>query len=319
LPHVPLRQFVLTIPHELCRRVAYDGKLFGALSRLFADSVLAWYHRRLADEGAPRGRGGAVVVMQRSSSDLRLNPHLHGVFLDGVYVMESEGVPSFRALPDLSTSDVADVLQVTRVRIVRFRQRRGVLSADAEPTEVDDGFAEREPVLAELAAAAVSGLPLAGPEVRRRPIEIPLRGRPGVAVTKPRCVEEMGFTLHADTRAGALDERGRDALLEYVLRPPIASENVQQAPEGLVRIVLKRPFRDGTTAVDLDPLSLLCRLAAMVPPPRLHTVRYQGVLSSASKWRSLVIPPPPAPDGAASEAPVEEPRPAGGKRSRYWR
>jgi hypothetical protein len=30
----------------------------------------------------------------------------------------------------------------------------------------------------------------------------------------------------------------------------------------MVRIVLKRPFSDGTTAVDLDPLSLLCRLAA---------------------------------------------------------
>ena len=58
---------------------------------------------------------------------------------------------------------------------------------------------------------------------------------------------------------------------------------------------LKRPFADGTTAIDLDPLSLLCRLASMVPPPRLHTVRYAGVLSSASRWRSLVIPLPQLP------------------------
>ena len=31
-----------------------------------------------------------------------------------------------------------------------------------------------------------------------------------------------GFTLHAATRAGGMDERGREALLKYVLRPPIA-------------------------------------------------------------------------------------------------
>jgi hypothetical protein len=32
-------------------------------------------------------------------------------------------------------------------------------------------------------------------------------------------------------------------------------------------------------AVDMDPLSLLCRLAASVPPPRFHTVKYAGVLA----------------------------------------
>jgi hypothetical protein len=36
-------------------------------------------------------------------------------------------------------------------------------------------------------------------------------------------------------------------------------------PDGLLRIALKKPFSDGTVAVDLDPLSLLCRLAALVP------------------------------------------------------
>jgi hypothetical protein len=61
----------------------------------------------------------------------------------------------------------------------------------------------------------------------------------------------------------------------------------------LVRIELRRPFRDGTVAVDLDPLSLLCRLVAMVPAPHSHTVHYAGVLGAASKWRALVVPPPP--------------------------
>lgn len=29
----------------------------------------------------------------------------------------------------------------------------------------------------------------------------------------------------------------------------------------------------------MDPLSLLCRLATSVPPPRLHTIRYAGGLA----------------------------------------
>src|SRR5437867_1501628 len=57
-------------------------------------------------------------------------------------------------------------------------------------------------------------------------------------------------------------------------------------------IALKRPFSDGTVAVDLDPLSLLCRLVALVPAPRFHTVRYFGVLAAASKWRPFIVPKP---------------------------
>jgi hypothetical protein len=42
----------------------------------------------------------------------------------------------------------------------------------------------------------------------------------------------------------------------------------------------------------MDPLSLLCRLATSVPPPRFHTVKYAGVLASASPWRRRVAPRP---------------------------
>jgi len=87
--------------------------------------------------------------------------------------------------------------------------------------------------------------------------------------------------------------RGREALVKYVLRPPIAQERLTLMESELVRIELKRPFGDGTVAIELDPLSLLRRLAASVPPPRSHTVRYAGVLGAASKWRALVVPPLP--------------------------
>jgi hypothetical protein len=77
----------------------------------------------------------------------------------------------------------------------------------------------------------------------------------------------------------ALNVAGREALLRYVLRPPLAQQRLERQPDGLVCIALKRAYNDGTLAVDMDPLSLLCRLAMSVPPPRFHTVKYRGVLA----------------------------------------
>jgi len=42
-----------------------------------------------------------------------------------------------------------------------------------------------------------------------------------LAYDKPLCASLDGFTLHAATRAGALDPAGREALLRYVLSPPV--------------------------------------------------------------------------------------------------
>ena len=85
LPCVPLRQWVFTFPFQLRARLGFDGKLLGAVTRIFIDSVLGWYRRRLRTSPGERALSGAVVAVQRASSDLKLNPHLHAVFLDGVY------------------------------------------------------------------------------------------------------------------------------------------------------------------------------------------------------------------------------------------
>ena len=65
-------------------------------------------------------------------------------------------------------------------------------------------------------------------------------------------MREAGFSLHAATRAGAADEQRREALLKYISRPPLSTERLLPGPDGLVRIALKKPFSDGTVAVDLE-------------------------------------------------------------------
>jgi len=305
LPPAPLRQWVLTFPFPWRKRLGYDAKLLAALTRIFVTTVLAFYTRRMAKEGIAAGQSGAVVVIQRTSSDLKLNPHLHVVFLDGVYRAQREHV-LFHELPHLRTRDVAEVLTRATVRMAKYLRRRGLLE------ETDD---EALDGLAALAASAASGrTPPAGPEWRRG--ALPRTGAP-LSFDKPLCVALDGFSLHAATRAGALDPHGREALLKYVLRPPIAQERVVRGPDGLVRIALKRAFSDGTTAIDMDPLSLLSRLAASVPAPRAHTVKYAGVLAAASKLRDRLVPKPKAtePDAAQQE---EKPPPRSGCCYRPW-
>ncbi len=107
------------------------------VARVFEDSPLRWYERRLAPGGARgerRAQGGLLTVIQRSSDDMRLNPHLHVVALDGVYVARSDGQPVFRALGRLRTDDVADVVQITKTRVLKALDRGDLLgSTPASP------------------------------------------------------------------------------------------------------------------------------------------------------------------------------------------
>jgi len=43
-----------------------------------------------------------------------------------------------------------------------------------------------------------------------------------------------------------------------------------------VVLQLKSPWRDGTTHIVISPLQLMQRLAALVPRPRLHLIRFRA-------------------------------------------
>jgi len=58
-------------------------------------------------------------------------------------------------------------------------------------------------------------------------------------------------------------------------------------------------------------MAFIARLAALIPAPKRHTVRYCGVLASHSRVRSQVVPAPatPQPPPAATPPPPEQPKP----------
>ena len=71
--------------------------------------------------------------------------------------------------------------------------------------------------------------------------------------------------------------------------------NVLQSSHSPTSITLcstTHPWTDGTTGIRLSPLELLEKLAALVPLPHVHLVRYGGCLASHSCLRGSVIPTP---------------------------
>ena len=166
-----------SMPFPLRFPLAFDGKLLGQVLRLFTDTVASNYRKRMADRGIPDGECGAVAVIQRANSDLRLSPHYHVPQLDGVYAPGCDGgAPIFHPAPGLTQEDVEAIVERASKRILRFLQRRGVITlvtapGDGQVTVVaDETMGEKDPLLAKLLAAATSGAPPAGPVARQNPI-----------------------------------------------------------------------------------------------------------------------------------------------------
>jgi hypothetical protein len=72
-PQSGLRHWVFTFPFPWRRRLAQEGALLGNLTRIFVETVHAFYAERAAREGALDAKTGAVTVVQRTSSDLWLD------------------------------------------------------------------------------------------------------------------------------------------------------------------------------------------------------------------------------------------------------
>src|SRR5438093_11942715 len=103
LPTVPVRQWVLTVPHRLRYRLAFDHALCRAVLGVFIRAVLSWYRRRGRRAGVPDGQSGTVTVVQRFGSGLELNVHFHALGLDGVFAPGADGTLRFHRLPPPAT------------------------------------------------------------------------------------------------------------------------------------------------------------------------------------------------------------------------
>ncbi len=78
----------------------------------------------------------------------------------------------------------------------------------------------------------------------------------------------------------------------HTARGAVSLEWLEEDANGDLIYAFNRPWSDGTTGIKLSPLELLEKLAALVPLPRVHLVRYAGCLAPHSKLRDAIIPTP---------------------------
>ena len=74
--------------------------------------------------------------------------------------------------------------------------------------------------------------------------------------------------------------------------PRVANERLKRNGAGDVVLQLKSAYRDGTTHIVMPPLEFMQRLAALVPRPRLHLIRFHGVLAPNARLRAAIVPGP---------------------------
>jgi len=298
LPHVPVRQWVLTLPMALRYRAGFDPALSSAILELFLRTVFGWLRRKAREEGVADGRAGAVTVIQRAGGSLNANLHYHSLVLDGVYVRRDPGSkPSFHATAPPSQSDLADMLTTVRVGIRRLLERRGLIRSETGGDEADP-HAEEAPWLAACCAASVQGtVAKAGHDGGRLGGE--LAALPDSMPPPASCVRAEGYSLHAGVRVAAGDRQRLEKLCRYVARPALALDRLQELADGRFAYRLRHAWSDGTETLIFEPGTLIEKLVALVPRPNGHLTRFHGVLAPRSSWRAEIVPRPAVSDEVA--------------------
>ncbi|HVL66868.1 MAG TPA: transposase [Vicinamibacterales bacterium] len=291
IPDVPVRQWVLTLPHRWRYRLAWDHDLCRRVTAGFLSAVFRLLRDHARAAGLEQPRGGAVAIIQRFGGALNLNVHIHALVLDGVCPRDPAGAIRFHPARRLTTLDVAEVLAAVEPRIQRLLDG-GELPEDGGHAEAGgvDRWSEEAPALAGLAAASVQGLVALGRQAGTR---VRRFGHPRAPVDRPvgPCHARWnGVDLHAGPLIPGGQRDRLERVCRYVLRPPVASERLALTADGQVRLALRHPWADGTTHVVFDPVEFLGRLAVLVPRPRVNLILYYGVLGARAAGRREVVP-----------------------------
>jgi len=249
-PHVPVRQWVLSVPKRLRPFLHHRPRTASAVLHILLRALRATL--RQACPTAPADASfGAVSFLHRFGSSLNPHFHYHLIVVDGLFQRVEDDTGQTSANPETSlrfheatglTHELLEGLQHTvRKRVLRHMARHGLL----EPHEAED----------------MLGWDHGG-----------------------------GFSLDASVRIEATDRAGLERLIRYCARGPLALDRLHLVDGRSDQILYLLPGPDlaGRTALRLSALEFLDRLAKVLPPPRIHRHRYHGVFAPNAPLRPLV-------------------------------
>jgi len=311
IPRVAVRQWVLSIPIAMRYWCASNPKLVTSVLEIIIRGITGFYQDRAKAEGFESSETGAITFVQRFGSALNLNVHFHILFLDGVYRVPSSGGaqdtgaksdselsadshseenPLFVGVKAPSGEEIRALVGKLADRILRHLRRKGYLKEDETSSgEGDDPLQSQSPLVASCVAASIQHRTAlgdrAGERVRKlgvHPLESQVSGHSSAS--------DRGFSLHAGVVVRAQERDKLERLIRYVARPSLALERLEKASDGNLIYRLKKAFSDGTTHVKFSPLELIEKLVALIPRPRMHLVRYHGILAPNARLRSRIVP-----------------------------
>ena len=116
LPRQPLRQWVLSVPFPLRFLFATEPAALTAVLGIVYRAIAAHLIRK-AGLTQSTAQSGAVTLIQRFGSALKLNIHFHLLVLDGVYVRSPERL-EFRRVPPPTGAELDELVKTITTRPV---------------------------------------------------------------------------------------------------------------------------------------------------------------------------------------------------------
>jgi hypothetical protein len=250
IPHLPVRQWVLSVPKRLRPFLHETPEVASAVLAIFLRALRAVL--RDASPGVPTAlrdsQLGAISFPQRFGGSLNPHYHYHVLALDGVVSGDVEHGVRFHEATRLEVPEAEALARTVQLRVLRWFARRGLL----DPTTAADMCTWR----------GTGGFSVDGS------VRIEGEDRAGLERLVRYCA------------------RGPLALER--LHAPAGLEALT-SPEARLVYRLTEPDMHGREVLRLTPLELLARLARLVPPPRIHRHRYHGVLAPNARLRSTVV------------------------------
>ena len=278
IPHVPVRQVVLSVPKRLRPFLHHRPRTASAVLHILLRALQATL-REACPTAPATASFGAVSFLHRFGSSLNPHFHFHLVVVDGLFEkVEGDTAQDPATHPETHLR----FHEATALTHELLEGLQHTMRNTGPPTHVRHGLLEPHD------ARDMLGWEHGG-----------------------------GFSLDGSVRIEATDRVGLERLIRYCARPPFALSRLHLVDDRSDQILyaLPKPDRAGRTALRLSALELLDRLAKILPPPRIHRHRYHGVFAPNAPLRPLVTARALEDNALAAQAPgpilfpPETPRP----------
>ena len=276
-PRAKARQWVLRFPHQVRFWLLRSPELFNEVISVVVDCVSSFYEQHAAlvlnQDDIYLPTAGSVSFVQFFGSSLAPSPHLHMMFLDGVYASGKGGVKFFE-YRGFSQESMFDVIEMIYLRLAKLFAKKGYVDASGEASVPED---------------IESDVPMPfrprAPKAYRRKGR--LQANPLFQHSDPDVMSVQGwlnvrykwFSLHGAVVIDGANRSGLRQLFHYGARSSVnlsllSYVDPDDPDRSEVELRLKRKWSDGSESLVFSQRDFVERLAGVIPPVWFNLTRF---------------------------------------------